>query len=418
MKLAARIFLLFTGLLLLAHYLPAGYWLVAGQRQRVPTVFYSAVQKGFLLFRSDKGTLTRTDPAGKIYEREEFEQLLPLDNYMQLYKDGRMPKEIDGVAITPEKLRRERVNVRLKPEALDSPSVALLPLFESESGRVRLEMPSDFMRLGDRIEFIDAKSNRLLAEKTAQFQRVFSDAGFAFPVRVIGGNPSTLKPYDEGYFLVDAQDNCFRLRQVHGAPELSRLVDLAAPGEKSKWSGLRPRFIHVQEQDNREIHAVIIGRNNAVYLAVDKDFRLVALPLQRFDPDTMQLMLRGDLLNRLAAVNSSGYVEAVVMNRNYEFLDRYTETLSARAERPAGRIAAALFPFTLELESATSGFLGFHFAPGDVIAFGLNLVLVAGSAGWWVYRKRPLRGRWPELAAVGVGGIFGLVLVSLLPKTE
>lgn len=418
MKLAARIFLLGTGVLLLAHYLPAGYWLIADQRQRVPTVFYSCIQKDFLLFRSEQGEINRTDPAGNIYEREEFEQLLPLDNYLQLYKDSRMPKEIDGIAITPEKLRRERVNVRLKPEALDSPSVALLPLLEAESGRVRLEMPGDFMRLGNTIEFIDAKSNRLLPEKTAPFQAAFASAGFTFPARLIGGNPSTLKPYDEGYFLVDAQGDFFRLRQVRGVVELRRLTDLVAPEEKARWAELRPRYIHVQEQDNREIRALIVGNDHSAHLVVGKNFRLVKLPLERFDPATMALTLRGDLLNRLAVVSSGETVEAVALNRDYEFVKRYTETLPAKAARPAGRIAATVFPFTLDFESATSGFLGFHFARGNGLAWGLNLVLAGALAAWYFFRKRPLRSRWPELAAVGVGGIFGFALVWLLPKTE
>lgn len=418
MKLAARLFLLFTGVLLLAHYLPAGYWLIADQRQRGPTVFYSCIKKDFLLFRSEQGEVRRTDPAGKIYEREEFEQLLPLDNYLQLYKDGRMPKEIDGVAITPEKLRRERVNVRLKPEALDSPSVALTPFLEAESGRVRLDLPGDYMRLGNTIEFIDAKSNRLLAEKSAQFVKAFADAGFAFPVRLVGGNPSTLKPYDEGYFLVDATGGIFHLRQVKGAPVLRRVTDLVAPAEKESWAQLQPRYIHVQEQDNREVRALIVGANHAVHLVVGPDFRLAPLPLQQFDPATMQLTLRGDLLNRLVTVSSATDVEAVALNRNYELVKRYTETLAARRERPAGQLAAALFPFTLELESATSGFLGFHFARGNAVAWGLNLGWLALLAGWLLVRKRPLRPCWPELAAVGVGGIFGFALVWLLPRTD
>jgi len=416
MKLTARIFLLFTGTLLLAHYLPAGYWLIADQRQRVPMVFYSCIDKGFLLFRSDKGEILRTDTNGKTYEREEFERLLPLDNYMQLYKDGRMPKEIDGVAISPEKLRRERVNVRLKPEMLDSPSVALSPLLESESGRVRLEMPGEFMRLGRTIEFIDATSNRLLADKSAQFEKAFAAAGFVFPVSLLGGNPSTLKPYDEGYFLVDAAGAFFHLRQVRGEPVLRRISDLVRPEEKASWAQLKPRYIHVQEQDNREVRALIIGQDGRAHLVVGKDYRLVTLPLRHFDPATMQFTLRGDLLNRLVVVSSAEYVEAVVMDLNYELLDRYTETLPAKAARPAGRVAAALFPFTLDFESDTSGYLGFHWAWGSRLAGALNLALVAGLAGWWWFRQRRLGPHLAELAVVAVGGLFGVAIVSLLPK--
>jgi hypothetical protein len=417
MKLTARIFLLLTGILLLAHYLPAGFWLIADKHQRAPIVFYSCVEKRFLLLRSEVGEVQRTDLAGRVYEREDFERLLPLDNYMQIYKDGSMPKEIDGVAITPEKLRRERVNVRLRPEMLDSPSTGLFPLLESQSGRVRLEMPGDIMRLGDRIEFLDVKANHLLAEKSARFRKAFDEAGFVFPVRLAGGNPSTLKPYDEGYFLVDSSGAFFHLRQVRGAPELRRLADIVAPEDKDRWTKLRPRYLHVQEQDNKEVRFLIVDQDGGVHLVLGKDYRLVTMPLNKYDPTKMQLSLRGDLLNRLVTASSDASVEAVVMDRDYKFVDRYAETLIPREARPAGRLAAAIFPFVLDFESDNSGYLGFHMVRGNGLVWGINLVLMGILSGCWRLRKQSLTQRLPELAAVGLGGLFGFLLVWLLPST-
>ena len=418
MKLAARIFLLLTGTLLLAHYLPSGFWLIADQRQRVPMVFYSCIEKGFLLFHSEQGEIKRTDTAGKDYEREDFERLLPLDNYLQLYKDGRMPKEIDGIAITPEKLRRERVNVRLKPEVLDSPGVALTPLLESDSGRVRLEMPDDFMRLGSTIEFINVKSNQIVVEKSVKFRNAFAAAGFVFPVNLVGGNPSTLKPYDEGYYLTDATGAIFRLHRVRGEPAIQRLTDIVAPEEKVRWAELRPRYLHVQEQDNREVRLLIIGQNGDAHVVVGKDYRLIRLPLKQFDPTTMQLTLRGDLLNRLVTVSSPEYVEAVALTRDYEFVDRYTETLAARATRPTGKLAATLFPATLDFEAENTGFLGFRFTAGSRWALWLNAVWVIVLICWLLLRKQPLVRRVPELLAVAAGGVFGFIMVFLIPRTE
>lgn len=415
---AARVFLLITGTILLAHYMPAGFWLVADERQRAPVVFYSCIEDRFLLLLFENGEARRSDPAGAIYEREEFERLLPLDNYLQLYRDGRMPSEIDGVAITPERLRRERINLRLRPAMLDSPSAGLVPLFDAESGRARLETPGDMMRLGRSVEFLDVKANRALPEKTARFQNAFAGAGFVFPARLVGGNPVARKPYDEGYFLVDAAGEFFHLRQARGEPQLRRLADFVAPGEKARWARLRPRHLHVQEQNNREVRLLIVGEAGDVHLVAGEDYRLVTLPLSRFDPATMQLWLRGDLLNRLVTVTSGEHVEAVVMSRDYEFVDRHTETWTPREDRPAGRLAAALFPFTLNFESEGSGYLGFHLARGNWPALAMNLGLLAALAGWWRVRKRPLAPRLPELAAVGVGGVFGLALVWLLPKTE
>ena len=417
MRTAARIFLLLTGILLLAHYLPAGYWLIAARPQRPPFVFYSCVEQRFLLFRSGNGEVRRTDPAGNIYEREDFERLLPLDNYQQLYKDGRMPREINGVAVTPEKLRRDRVNLRLKAVALDSPSVALYPLIESASGRVRLEMPGDVMRLSADLEFLDVKRNTILADKTARFRQAFTTAGFVFPATVVGGNPSTLKPYDEGYFITDATGGIFHLRQEQGEPVLVKISDVVPADERARWTALKPRHIHVQEQGNREIRALIVESNGPAYLVIGPDYRLVTLPLQNYDPSTMNLSVRGDMLNRLVTVSSDVYVEAVALNRDYSFADRYIETATPVRDRPAGRLARALFPFTLDFEDDNSGFLGFHIKSGSHVAWWINSILLLAHAAWLLARKQLHLARWPDMAAVALGGVYGFLLALLLPRT-
>jgi hypothetical protein len=418
MKIIARIFILVTGVLLLAHYLPSGFWLVADKPQRVPYVFYSAVENRFLFFRYGNGEVQRTDAAGKNYDRDEFEQLLPLDNYLQLLRDGRMPKTINNVPIPIDKLRVERISLRIKPELLDNPAVALYPLLEAESGRVRLEMPGDFFRLNHTIEFIDAKSNRINADKSTKFQSAFAATRFNFPAKIIAGNPSTMKPYDEGYFITDSQGAIFHLRQVQEEPELKRITDVVASGEKARWAALKPRFIQVQEQENREVRAMIIEEDGQTHLVIGQDYRLVTLPLKNYDPAKMQVGVRGDLLNRLVTVSSDHYVEAMVLNRNYDFVDRYTETLPERKDCAAGKIAGVIFPFTLDFEDDASGFIGFHFSPGRPIALTVNAVLLLPALAWVLIRKHGFIKRFPELIAVALTGVFGLAMLFLVPKTE
>jgi hypothetical protein len=418
MKLFARITLLATGLLLLAHYLPSGYWLLTDKPKRLPFVFYSCISNEFLLNRYVNGDIQRMDTQGKVYEREEFENLTPLDNYMQLYKDRRMPKEINGVAVTPEKLRRDRINLRVKPAGLDSPGVALYPLFESESGRVRLEMPGDFMRLGGGVQFLDVKSNSVIADKSAKFTAAFQAAGFAFPAQLVGGNPSALKPYDEGYFLADAKGALFQLRQVKGEPEIKRLADLAPVDQRPLWSQLKPRYLAVQEQDNHEVRLVIIEQGGKVDLVIGPDYKLVTLPLQKYDPATMTLGLRGDMLNRLVTVNEENSVEAIVFDRDYNEINRFAESQPPRGERPAGRFAAMVFPFTVDFENDNSGYLGLEVTAGDWRAAALNAVWLVLAVAWLGWRKQALRRRLPELAGIALGGIFGVILLLLAPTTE
>ena len=418
MKTLARWFLLFTGLLLLAHYLPQGYWLLAAKKRRPPIVFYSCVEKRFLFYRYSDHNLQYVDGAGKTYDRQEFDLLLPLDNYLQLLRDGKLPKAIDGVTLTPETIRHARINIKFKPVALDFPGIPLYPLLEAESGRVRLEMPEDFMRISSRIEFVDAQTNAVAGDKSERFTRAFSQAGFVFPPATIGGNPTNLKPYDEGFFLTDATGATFQLRQVQGQPKLHRIADIAAPAAKSEWQNLRPRYIHVQEQDSREVRAIVIDKTNRALMVVGPDYRLIPIPFKRYDPATMTLVLRGDLLNRLITVSSDNYIESVVLNRDYGLVDRYTEDLPLRSTTFAGKIARAIFPFTLDFDDNNSGYLGFFPSFGSSIALLVNLLCSLGLLAWLLARKQLQFSRLPDLLVVALGGIFGLLLVALVPQVE
>ena len=418
MKTLARWFLLFTGLLLLAHYLPQGYWLLAAKKHRAPIVFYSCVEKRFLFYRYSEHNLQYVDVAGKTYDRQDFDRLLPLDNYLQLLRDGQLPKAIDGVTLTPEVIRRGRLNLKLRPVSLDSPAIPLYPLLEAESGRVRLEMPEDFMRLSSRVEFVDAQTNAVIRDKSDRFTQAFTQAGFVFPAATVGGNPTNLKPYDEGFFLTDATGATFQLRQLRGQPDLHRIADLAAPAAKPEWQSLKPRYIHVQEQDSRELRAIVIDQNNRALLVVRPDYRLIPIPFKRYDPATMTLTLRGDILNRLITVSSDDYVEAVVLNRDYAFVDRYTEDLPRREAASAGKFARAIFPFTLDFDDYNSGYLGFFLAFGSRLALLINLLCCVGLLLWWLARKQIRFSRLPDLLLVAIGGLYGILLVALVPQVE
>lgn len=418
MKNLARILLMVIGLGLLGHYLPQGYWLLAAKRQRAPIAFYSCVQKDFLYYRYGSDGLQMVDAKGACYDRDGFENLLPLDNYLQLLRDGKLPKEIDGVPIPPEAIKRARLNFKMKPIELDSPVVALNPLLEAESGRVRLEMPDDFMRLGSAIEFLNAQTNVVEREKSELFAKAFAAAGFVFPCVRADGNPTTLKAYDEGFFLVDSTGATFQLRQVQGQPQLRRISDVAAPESKALWLAIKPRCIHVQEQDPSEIRAIVIDQTNRVHLVIGKDYRLVTLDLKRYDPATMTFALRGDLLNRLITVVNDDYLEAVVLDRHYNFVTNHCEDLPRREDSSAGKLARAIFPFVLEFDDDNSGFLGFFPTWGSLAALGINAVLLLGMVIWFALSKQLRSARIADLVAVGLGGIYGVILAFLVPKTE
>ena len=74
------------------------------------------------------------------------------------------------------------------------------------SGRVDLSMPDDVFRVTSKgLEFIGMKTNTIDTDKSQLFTEAMVKKGFKFPCP--GGNPTTRKEYDEGYLILDNEEN-------------------------------------------------------------------------------------------------------------------------------------------------------------------------------------------------------------------
>lgn len=395
-RIAAWLFLGLTGVLVLSYYLPHFYSLVRPHRDRAPIVFFSPVKEEFLFLRSQGGETVRVDAAGQPLAQEDFEALLPLNFSSQLDKEGRLPATVQGREITAAALREGRFNLRLNPQLFDSPQIRLYPLLESDSGRVRLQMPDDFMRVQTGIEFVDAAENRVDHEKSEIFAKAFKDAGFQMPVGLVGGNPTTLKPYDEGYFLTDAGGSLFHLKQKRGLPLIHKIPD---PAEIVHQSNFQAVGIIVQEQETQEFRALLIGDGNRIVFLLGPDYRMAPVDFEDFNPRTMQLFIRGDMLYRILTVVGETHLESVVVDRDFQVVDRYREPRTPPRQQEPGKLATLLFPIQFLWESPHSLYLGWNFEFGEVPAWFLWGIISAVFlvSSWKFARKRKIgfRGKAP-----------------------
>jgi hypothetical protein len=374
-RLITYLFLTVASVLLLLHYLPQLYWLLNPFRHRAPVVFYSAVSEQFLFLRLEDGAMQRRDAHHQPLEREEFEALLPLNFSAQLSREGRMPENILGREITAHALREGRFNLRINPLIFDAPSVPLYPLLEADSGRVRLEAPREFVRMGADVTILDPATNSVLEEKTATFRMAFQAAGFQFPVLLVGTNPTTLKPYDEGFFLLDARQSLFHFQQRRGEPFVEQISD---PSDLLHQESFVPLGIFVQEQETREFRCLLVGRDGRLLLVLGPDYKINAVDLESYNPRRDQLAIRGDMLHRIITVTGEDFLEALVVDRQLDPVARYEENFLSRNQQPAAQWAQLLFPFTLDWQSPFSTYLNFYFHPGGWAA-ALLWTLLAGS---------------------------------------
>lgn len=183
-----------------------------------PFVYYSTILDQLCTFEFDNKTEPMKDKNGKKYTTTESDSLMPMLKYRQLMSDGRLPDSIKGVKIEPKQIMVKSVIYRQTPSDISTPRTNLYLLFETMPKRVGLEVPNDVFRLKNKIEFIDTESNKINQEKSNLFQNALIKEDYTFPTQWAIGNPNPRKPYDEGYFCLDAKGQLFHLKMVNGRP--------------------------------------------------------------------------------------------------------------------------------------------------------------------------------------------------------
>lgn len=292
MKRFSTILLYATVVFLILWLLPWCYNFFAVKQDKTPFTLYSTVIHDFAQMGQEEGKgLVRRDLAGNIYSEAAFDSILPMFYMKQLTADERFPDSINGIAITPKIVQTENFNFRSVPSDVNAPVIGLYSLLESMSGRVDLKMPDDVFRITDEgIEFIDIATNSINWEKSTLFTQAMKKKVFHFPAKVIAGNPTVKKEYDEGYLLVDAAGSLYHLKQVKGRPYLR---PIAIP------EGLDIRHIYLTEFRNKRTLAFLTDADNAFYVLRSRtyDYEVVKTGIPAFNPETDGMTIIGNMFD-------------------------------------------------------------------------------------------------------------------------
>ena len=408
----SRYILVLVAVMAAATALPQLYWMIFGKPVRTPFIMYSCVDDLFMIQRTGE-TMVREDTRGNQYTREEYEEKLPMLYMRQLMLSGTMMDTIRGIAIDAREVNNARSTFRYKPSDRYTPDPGLYPLFEAESGRANLEMPEDYFRITWRMEFTDAKTNKVDEEKSRLFSAALYHKGFQFPVVKIAGIPTTRKSCDEGYLVVDAAHQLFHVKMVRGKPYV-RNVELP--------EGLRFEHIACVDFRDRLYYAYLIDKGGETWILTQDDYMLVKLPVGSFNPASEDMRIYGDFFNYNVIFNGDGFVRAVALDKDFNKIDEYGETWKIRMELPEGKAFTWLFPGTLKLESPNSNFLKFRVEVNPVARWiwlslalaALHFLLLSRGKGYTL--RKNLTGHLADLAIIVVSGIFGFLAVNIFPN--
>jgi len=391
----------------LSIFLPNLYWMVFDKPLRTPNISYSPIIKNHVYSQS-MGNSDREyfDEQGNSYERKDYMALLPFSYSSDLDIWGLLPDTIDGFPVSITNIRRHSQYVNFRSRYFHTPMIQLNPLFESQSDFTRLEMPDEVFRITDRIEFIDSRTNCIVDSLSKIYSQALAEQEFHYPAKYIAGNPQTRKPFDEGYFIIDAKNSVFHMKQIKGKPFC---VNTGIPTD------LNIRYIIVQESTRREFYAVLVTWENDVYLISYNDYKLIQVPIKGYNADEMDLMFFVYPTYRSFNYSSDRKSIVVTTDTNYNIIKTYETSWIPKSEWTRSKIAAALFPFQIERENARTDYILFNLKfNGWLALIGIILALcVTIFIKVFIYREN-LKENWFDLLLVAATGFYGALAVLLI----
>ncbi len=277
-----KVLILATAVVLVLWVAPWLYSLLIPAQRSDGFVYYSPYTNDFIT-RNAQGFC---DFCGHSYTDAEADSLLPYFFYRQLDADKRLPDTLFGCPTDTKLMRRESFTFKTSPAQITKLRVPLYELLDAESGRVDLQLPADAFRLtASGLEFLTAETNAVDAAKSAMFNSVLRAHGCVFPIRLIAGNPTTRKSYDNGYLLYDSEGHLFNLRMIRNAPQV-RAIPLP--------EGLRLQTLFVTEFDNRRNLGFVVSDSNQLYTIACSDLSLHRIDIPEYNPLEHPILIMGN----------------------------------------------------------------------------------------------------------------------------
>ncbi len=385
----------------------------ASSRQRYPFVNYSEIIEQFCYREVDGKNSVLSDASGKTYTDTEFDSIQPMLYYRQLSTEGKMPDSIRGQEVTMPLIRQKSFTYRYNPNETSRPNLGLYILYEALPKRLNLESPHDVFRLKENIEFIDVATNKVNREKSDLFTAELLKRGYSFPARWTEGILTIRKPYDEGYFTLDAEGKLFHLKMVNGRP----FVRDTGVGEQIDVA----HFSMLSVADKR-FYGFVYDKGGSVYILEAPGYNLLKLDMPALDMGRDNMMILANMFFWTVTVTSPEGRHTYALHTDN--LERADETFTAADKDAWDILSKWLFPAHLTVTDNTSKYVKPHLHLTSVNALAVNLLL---AIAWMVIAGRRRRvGRATvtkvsrataagESLYVLITGIAGLIALLIIP---
>lgn len=404
----SRYFLIAVTVFSLAYALPAIYHTLFDTRINTPYVTYSSLTHDYYFMEPKDGKPAFVNRKGESFDQFKFMDLAPVENYTFHLTKGTLPDSVNGVRLDPRDLQRENIWQFFDPRQLNYPKYKLYPLFESEPD-FGLKLPEDVFRINDKIEFINAKTNKIEREKSKKFNDLLIREGFHFPAVVVAGIPTVMKRRDDGWFITDSKGMLYHLKMVKGAP-FFRMI--------AKPEGMEIAQMQCNDFDSKEFYAIIITDKKKL-VTLNTDYSFTEIPIPKYDFRNQTMILNGNIFNKNFSVFDDSAIRVYTLDRDYRLIDQFEKDVPLKSEMAQGIVFSYLFPFQIKASSSGSSFIdfqidksiGYHWIFLTLVLLGVSMYLINKQNRRWTNNLL-------DLLIVALTGIFGFIAIRIFPNKE
>jgi hypothetical protein len=229
---------------------------------------------------------------------------------------------------------------------------------------------------------------------------------FSFPATRIYGNPTTRKPYDEGYFVFDSKNALYHIKRIKNQPFCKKV---------NVPENMKIKTIFLREFSLKEFYAFVISEDNKLYLLLFDNYKIQEIPIKDYNSEKDILRFQGDIFYRTIVVYKENKLNVYVTDRDYNLVNTYEQKWLSNKERTAGIASAYIFPFELSVKSADSEYIDFYFSEYSFTALYLSFILIIFTI---ILMRRKIRNLdWnnfiPDFLIILITGIFGFIAVNV-----
>ncbi|TKG92990.1 DUF4857 domain-containing protein [Puteibacter caeruleilacunae] len=400
MECKARIVLIIAAIAVLAVYLPYFMWIGFSEMSFRPQIEYSPLEETFII-KSMKGAVSRE---GKEYSAQEMACALPFSKYKELAVNDALPDSVKDFKWDTKVVQQYNEYKIFSPYYFNMKSLGLYPLFDTNIVGSVIK-PDDYFRLNDRIEFVDAATNKIKEELSQKYTQIMREHGFEFPGQKVFGSTSSMKRYDEGYFMVDAEGKVFHVLKRKGKFKCiyTKITN-----------GLQFKKMHVLTSLNRKLYGLVATIENELYVLTTNDYGYIKIPIE-YNSDFQKLSFRATVLNYQFSIHDGDETSFVVTDRRFNAVDQYKYIANKSTSYVHSELIPAVFPFILTTQNRNSRF----FDPSIEIQkkgwMGNIVCVILFVLGLLIWKKK-LVNNISDIIFISVFGIYALIAVFVFPN--